>query len=309
MIQWYERLGHRVRLRDLHILMAVVEAGTMAKAAAELGVSQPAVSKAIATTEQAVGVRLFDRSAKGLVPTEYGHALRKRAAAIFDELKQAAEELRFLADPTTGQLHLGCSESMTAGLLPAIIEHMSSRYPKVTLHVAQMNFVRLQFRELRERTVELVLGRIPWPLPERDLDGSVLLDEGIRIVAGAQSRWVRRRRIELSELIDQTWALPPPDSLPGRLVADAFRSHGLDVPVASVVTASVHLLANALPITGRFLTVVPASVLRFNRRLPLKALPVDFAVDPGKVGVVWLKDRTLSPVAQLFIKCARELTQ
>src|SRR5688572_26174285 len=174
-MQWYERIGNRIRLRDLHILMAAAQAGTMAKAAAELGVSQPAVSKAIAETERTVGVRLLDRSPKGLVPTEYGDALLRRAVKVFDELKQVVEELRFLADPATGQLRLGCSESMTAGLLPAIIEHLSSRYPKITLHAAQISFAPLQFRELRERTVDLVLGRVPWPLPDRDLDGAVLL--------------------------------------------------------------------------------------------------------------------------------------
>jgi DNA-binding transcriptional LysR family regulator len=290
--------------------MTVAEAGTMAKAAVQLGVSQPAVSKAIAETEQTVGVRLLDRTAKGIVPTNYGRALLRRAVNVFDELKQVVDELRFLADPTTGQLHLGCSESMTAGLLPAIIEHVSSRYPKITLHAAQIPFAPLQFRELRERTVDLVLGRIPWPLAERDLDGAILLDERIHIVAGSRSRWARRRRIELSELMGETWALPPPDSLPGRLVAEGFHALGLDVPAASVYTASIHLLADALPATGRFISVVPASVLRFNpRRLPLKVLPINFAVEPGHVGIVWLKDRTLSAVAQLFIESARELTQ
>ena len=308
-MQWHERIGHRIRLRNLHILLAAVEAGTMANAAAALGISQPAVSKAIGETEQTLGVRLLDRTTKGLVPTEYGQALLQRAVTIFDELRQVADELRFLADPMTGQLRLGCSESMTAGLLPAIIAQMSSRYPRVTLHAAQTSFAPLQFRELRERTIELVLGRIHWPLPERDLDGVALLEEGIHVVAGAQSRWARRRRIELAELIGEAWALPPPDSLPGKLVAEGFRAHGLDVPAASVVTGSIHLLASALPMTGRFLTVVPASVLRFNRRLPLKVLPVDFPVERGWVGIVWLKDRTLSPVARLFIECAQELAR
>src|SRR5688572_4648237 len=148
-MEWYERIGNRIRLRDLHILMAAVEAGTMAKAASELGVSQPAVSKAIAAIEQMVGVRLLDRGKKGLVPTEYGHVLVRRAVTIFDEIKQAADELRFLADPTTGQLRIGCSESMTAGLLPAIISYISGLYPKIKFHAAQISFAPLHFRELR----------------------------------------------------------------------------------------------------------------------------------------------------------------
>jgi len=309
-MQWYERIGHRIRLRDLHVLLAAVEAGTMAKAATELGVSQPAVSKAIAEIEQTVGLRLLDRTTKGLVPTEYGRALLRRAANIFDELKQVVDELRFIADPTTGELRIGCSESITAGLLPAIIEDMSNRYPKIVFHAAQISFAPLEFRELRERVVELMLGRVSWPLPERDLDGEVLFDERIHVVAGARSQWARRHRIKLPELMAERWALPPPDSLPGKLVADAFRAAGLDVPTATVVTASIHLLANALPSSGRFLCVVPASVLRFGTgRLPIKVLPVDFPVEPGRIGLVWLKHRTLSAAARLFIESARKLTQ
>jgi DNA-binding transcriptional LysR family regulator len=289
--------------------MAVAESGTMAKAAGDLGISQPAVSKAIADTEQTLGVRLFDRGKKGLVLTDYGRSLLQHAVRVFDELRQAADELRFLADPTTGTVRVGCSESMCAGLLPAIIAHLSSRYPKITLQAVQISFAPLQFRELRERTIDLVLGRIPWPLEEVDLDGTVLFDEGIHVVAGAQSRWARRRRIDLAELIGEPWGLPPPDSLPGKLVGEAFRARGLDLPPASIVTGSIHLLANALPASGRFLTVVPSSVLRFGRRLPVKVLPVDLPVEPGRVGIVWLKDRTLSPVARLFAESAQQLTR
>lgn len=307
-MQWHERIGRRLRLRDLHILLAVVDAGTMVKAAAQLGVSQPAVSKAIAGLEQTIGFRLLDRTKNGLVPTDYGRVLLRRATVIFDELKQGVDELRFIADPTSGELRIGSSESMTAGLLPAIIETISTQHPKITLHVAQISFSPLDLRELRERTVELVLGRVPSLLQEPDLASETLMNEQIHVVAGAKSRWARRRRIKLAELMAEPWALPPPDSVPGRIVMEAFRSRGLEMPPAMVFTASIHLLAHTLPPTGRFLAVVPESVLRFNTaRLPLKILPVDFQVEPSPVGIVWLKDRTLSPVAELFLECARKL--
>lgn len=307
-MQWYERVGRRLRLRDLYTLLAVADAGTMVKAAAQLGVSQPAVSKAIAELEQTVGFRLLDRTKNGLVPTDYGRVLLRRATVVFDELKQGVDELRFIADPTSGELRIGSSESMTAGLLPAIIGSLSAEYPKIMLHVAQTSFAPLDLRDLRERTVELVLGRIPSLLQEADLDSEILMQDRIYVVAGAKSRWARRRHIDLAELMAEPWALPPPDSLPGRLVMEAFHSKGLDTPPATVYTASIHLLANTLPLTGRFLTVVPESVMRFNTaRLPLKILPVDFQVEPSNVGIVWLKDRTLSPVAKLFIECTRKL--
>src|SRR3977135_3227412 len=118
-MQWHERIGRRLKLRDMHILLAVVQHGSMAKAAAALAISQPAVSKAVADMEHAVGLRLLDRSRQGIEATTFGRALVKPAVAICDEPQQAAQELEFLADPTVGQLRIGSSESMAAGLLTA----------------------------------------------------------------------------------------------------------------------------------------------------------------------------------------------
>src|SRR3977135_1052773 len=98
-MQWADAIGRRLTLRDLHILLAVVQRGSMAKAAAELAISQPAVSKAIADMEHTFGLRLLDRSRRGIEPTAYGRALVTRGQAIFDELKHSVEDLAFIADP------------------------------------------------------------------------------------------------------------------------------------------------------------------------------------------------------------------
>ena len=83
---WNERTKRRLKLRDLDILTVLIEAGSMGKAASRLNVSQPAVSKAIAELEHALGVRLVDRGRRGIMPTPYGLALQKRSVAIFLEL-------------------------------------------------------------------------------------------------------------------------------------------------------------------------------------------------------------------------------
>jgi DNA-binding transcriptional LysR family regulator len=307
-VEWGERIGRRLKLRDLHILIAVTQSGSMAKAAARLAISQPAVSKAIADIERTVGLRLFDRTPSGVEPTLYGSALVRRAAVIFDELKQGVDELGFLADPSSGELRIGASESMAAGFLPAVIDRFSSQYPRVVLKAAQVVVAPREFRELRERSVDLLLGRIPAPFCEEDLHAEVLFDDRIHIVVGLQSRWARRRKIALAELIGEPWALPALDSLPGSMIATAFSECGLSMPRATVVTSSIHLLGAGLLATGRFLTVLPASVLRFGaERLALKILPVELPIAPQPVGIIWLKNRMLNPVAQLFIDRARAL--
>src|ERR1700760_3823304 len=99
--------GRRFKLRDLRILMTVVECGTMGKAAERLAISQPVVSKAIADMENALGGRLPRRTHRGVEPTSYGRALVKRGIAIFDEMRQGIEEIEFLSDPTAGEVRIG----------------------------------------------------------------------------------------------------------------------------------------------------------------------------------------------------------
>ena len=97
-MQWADRIGRRLKLRDLHVLFAVIQSGSMAKAARHLAVSQPVVSAAIAGLEQTLGVRLLDRSRRGVEPTIYGRALLNHGLAAFDALRQGVKEIEFLAD-------------------------------------------------------------------------------------------------------------------------------------------------------------------------------------------------------------------
>src|SRR5215472_6219814 len=133
-IDWDSHIGRRLRLRDLHVFFTVAQCGSMAKAAAELGVSQPTVSEVIADLEHTYGVRLFDRSPQGVEPTMYGNALLKRSIAVFDELKQSVRDIEFLADPTTGELRIACPLAIAFTVIPHVIERFAKKYPRVTLH-------------------------------------------------------------------------------------------------------------------------------------------------------------------------------
>lgn len=278
----------------------------MAKAARHLATSQSVVSKAVADLERLFGVRLFDRNAQGVELTIYGRALLSRGIAVFDELKQSVHDIAFLADRTVGELRIGCTEWLEAGLVSVVIEQLSRRYPRIVFHVDHAHTATADFRELRDRSFDLAVVRIPAPFLEKDLDAEILFEEPILVVAGLKSKWARRRKVALAELLDEPWLLTPPDTLPRSLVEEAFRAHGLEVPAPSVVSYTYHL-RNSLVAMGRYLTVVPASMLHFNVvGLPIKALPIDMSIRPRPVAIVRLRQRTLSPVANLFIEAARE---
>src|SRR5262249_54065628 len=99
-IDWDDHIGRHLKLRDLRVFFAVVQCGSMAKAAAQFRVSQPAVSQVIVGLESALSAKLLDRSTRGVEPTIYGRALLGRARAAFDELRQGIRDIEFLADPS-----------------------------------------------------------------------------------------------------------------------------------------------------------------------------------------------------------------
>jgi len=296
----------RLKLRELDILSAAVDAGSMGKAADRLSISQPSVSEAIANIEALLGVPLLDRTARGIEPTIYARALLTRGRVVFDELAQAINDIESLADPAKGEVRIGCAESFSAGLTPAIIRRVLKHHPGLTFQLIEANTAALEFRELRERNIDLMLGNIAGPLADQDLTAEILFDDSFNVVVGAQSPWARRRRIKIAELADQPWILGQPVNVVRRLVGDAFRAAGCEPPRLRITSTSMHIRLHLLA-TDNFVTVFHGSLLRYNtKRWSLRVLPVELGVLP--VAIVTLKNRTLSPAARLFIQHARAIT-
>jgi DNA-binding transcriptional LysR family regulator len=230
---------------------------------------------------------------------------------VLDELKQGAKDIAFLADPTVGELRLGCPESIAGGFLPAVIEKFASDYPGISMFVDLLTTPALNLPALRARKQDLALTRLPHSEepPESDLNVEILFDDEAVIVAGVRSRWARRRKIELADLADARWILPPAGSLTPELTAEAFESRGLKMPKVVLTTFSVHL-RNRLLATNEYVASIPRSLLAPNARMfGFKVLPIKLPVRDFPVAVVTLKNRTLSPVAELFIKHLRKLTK
>jgi DNA-binding transcriptional LysR family regulator len=303
-----DRIERRLKLHDVRVLMSAVEAGSMHKAAERLATSQPAVSRAISDLEHALGVRLLERSPRGIRPTQYGQAIIRRGLAIFDELRQGVKDIEFLTDPTAGELRVGCSEYAAGGPVLAVIDRLTRQHPRMVFDVVAGPVLTL-YRDLTERKIELVITRLVDLADRKGMVVESLFDDDIVMVAAAKNRWTRRRRIELAELVDEPWTLPPRDTGLGAFAADAFRARGLSPPQAAVTTYSMHMCHELLA-TGRFLTMLPSYALRLPRRHAwLKALPVELADAHGTMALITLRNRTLSPLAELFIKTTRAVAK
>jgi len=306
-VQLSDRIGRRLKLHDVHVLMAVVQCGSMSRAAALLNTGQPAISRSIAELEQALGVRLLERNRDGVKPTEYGRALLDGGSKVFDDLRQTVKSIEFLADPTIGEVAIGGNPFLIATFIAMSIERLSCQYPRMVFRLAPGN-VRALHRELIERNVDVLVTRRFGPIADEHLDFEPLFDDSYSVVVGAQHPLAQRRKVELAELMNEAWVLPSPDGPLGSIAMQAFRASGLDYPHTAVI-GPAEVRANLLA-GGRFISIVPNSGLRFSRRqLGLKVLPVKPPFGTVPVGIVTLKKRAISPVARLFIQSCRALAQ
>lgn len=307
-MQMSDRIGRRMKLQDLHVLMAVIQAGSMRKAAALLNTTQSAISRSIAELEQEVGARLLDRSSQGIEPTRYGRALLKRGVAVFDELKQGVREIEFLSNPDAGELLIGSGSAFAEGFVLAVIDRLAQRHPRVAFHLMPGALLTL-YDQLRERSIELAFSGNSELVSQEDIDAEVLFEEPLVVAASAANPWVRRRRVNLADLVNEPWTWSPPGTVVHKLVAEAFRACGLDPPSASVYTDAVNVRIR-LAVTRGFLTVVPASMLSFpDKHESLRRVPVELPTTRRQMGIITLKNRTISPLAQLFIESARDIAR
>jgi DNA-binding transcriptional LysR family regulator len=305
-MQWDELIGRRLRLRDLDTLRVIAEVGSMAKAAKRLAVTQPAISKAMADLEHTLGVPLLDRTSRGVEITSYGQALLKNGAAVFDGLRQGLAEIAFLRDPTQGELRVGATEPVTA-VLSRIINELLSALPKISFQV-MVGDTAVLLDALRGRGLDVAFTRLVEPDAGPDLQTEMLFQDPLVIVAGAHNPWTKRQKVSLSDLVDEPWVLPPPDTVLGRFGAEIFRVRGLEPPRTSVVTPSLQMRVSLMS-SGPQLSLLPSVMLRFaGEQHAVSVVRVALPETERPIGLVTLKGRSISPVLDTFLDQARTTT-
>lgn len=135
-----------------------------------------------------------------------------------------------------------------------------------------------------------------------------LFDDYLVIVCGKRSRWARRDKVELADLVHEPWILTPSDSANNAILLDAFRREGLEAPKVCLFTYSVELRTK-LVATGRYIAAFARSVVQPDAERSLKILPIDLPRQQWPIVLITLKHRTLNPVAQRFVEHLRDCTR
>ena len=201
----------------------------MAKAAEELAVSRPVISRAIADLERVLGVPLFDRLSSGISPTRYGRELMTRGFAVFDELRQSMQAINRLKDPRFGELRFATGEALAGGVVAAAVERVSKRISVLSSSMEPVTRATL-LPYLRERRGELVITRLASDELEPDIAAEPLYKERMLVVAARDSVWSRKRRLSWSELLDAPWILSPIEVAHDSPFIEALRDRGASLP-------------------------------------------------------------------------------
>jgi DNA-binding transcriptional LysR family regulator len=301
------RLGKQIKLRDLHILKATVDAGSMMKAASMLAITQPAISYAIAEMERVLGVSLLDRTSSGVTPTMYGEALLKRATVVFNELRQGISEIESLADPTVGELRMGTTAPMAA-IASAVYNCLVPQYPRMKFELSIAPADRL-LRQLRQRYIEVVISRLTDLRAPDDLVVQTLFHDELAVICSKQNKWAIRRGVSLADLLDEPWVFPHSNGFLIRVIKKAFHECGLDTPLPTITTTSTYALS-VLVGNGQFLTMHPRAMLTTPSCHPqLAAVDVRLPMTRQPIALITLKDRSLSPAALLFVQSVLEMAK
>lgn len=302
----YVRISFRPR--HLRLLVAVDDIRHLGKVAASINVSPPAVSKALGELERAVGLKLFERTARGVIPNAYGECLIRHARAMLSELAQARDELRGLASGSSGSIRVGVLATAALELLPRALAALKTRQPGVFVLVRE-GIVETLLPELWLGNLDVIVGRLPEGGSAQGLEEKTLMEEGVSLVTGRHHRLVRRKRLRWSDLTLYPWVLPPVNTLLREPLERAFEDHGLAMPANRIETLSVHVIRGYLHYTNA-IAALATDVSRYYESLGLLAiLPLELPKLVRPVGIIWNRQRAITPSTQALIECLEDVAR
>ncbi|MFT6558155.1 LysR substrate-binding domain-containing protein [Sneathiella sp.] len=301
-----ERIATRLKLKQLRLLVAIAENASILHAATSLNISQPAATKLLKDLEEDFGVKLFERSNRGAIPTKYGEALTRHGKLILSQISQAAQELDDLAEGTGGRVVVGTLLAASAHLLPAAVEMLRKERPNVSI-VIKEGTNDLLIPALLTGDIDIVVGRLPEIRFRKDVLQEPLFEEQVSIIARKEHPLTQMHKIRHADLLDWDWILPPRETTMRRQLEEEFLKMELSPPVDGV--ESVSLLTNKRIISRTdMLTVLPYHVIAEDvERGTLVSLPFKFKTVRGPVGISYRRNATLSPAAAAFADKLREI--
>ena len=299
-----KHIQSRMKMRYLLLLVAIDDLRSVHKAAEAMHISQPAATKLLAELEKLVGVRLFDRTTRGLTPTNFGESLINHARVIVASLDTAWDELDALHSGAIGKINVGAIVAAEAVLLPQGINQMKTRYPNLSVSIKGGTFDSL-VPELRSGGLDIIVARISEDRLGAGVKYEQLYEEPMRLVCRKEHPLVGSSDLSLSALSGYPWIWPPIGSVYHSRLSAMFRL-GNVAPPSNTVESECTLANKALIQSSDRIGALPLTVAQsFEQDGGLATLPVRLPLPSGMMGIIVPSDRAMPPGATALVEALR----
>lgn len=293
-LDWFLQIN--LKARHLRLVVTIDTYRNLTQVAEVIHVTVPAVSKSLAEIERGLGLKLFSRTARGLVPTPYGECLVRHARTVLTNLHQARDELRALSSGTEGKVRIGMLPASASVLLPLALRLLKLKSPGTNVLVIEGTNATL-LPELGQGRLDMIVGRLPPPEATDNFAEKELLYEPVHLMTGQHHPLARRRALKWADLRPYPWILPPAGSMLRDPLERALEAHGLPLTNNYIETLSVHVTRAQLQ-DSTFIAAMAGTLARDTAQ-QLHALPLVLPRLLRPAGMLWNKARGLSPSAQV----------
>jgi DNA-binding transcriptional LysR family regulator len=296
-----------LKTRQLAFLVHLDDERCLARAADASGLTQPAASKLLRQVEVTFGVQLFERQPRGMVPTGYGEILVRHARAALGELGLARKEIAALRSGLLGKAAIGMVPDPHSNLVARAVAQLKQRHPGVVISIEVEGCAQL-IQRLRQGDLDMVVGPVLDTACAEDLCyESLAANQPHAVIAGAQHPLAGRRDLQLANIVEQPWILPPRGSLLRDKFDALFVQAGLPLPANITETVSAPVISSLLQHSAMVAAVPEEAVAAICTTGKLSALIRNLPLAAGAFGLITRRNHPLAPGAQLMVKTLREL--
>ena len=299
---WFIR--SRLKTRQIVLLVYLDRYRSVLRAAEEARMTQPAASKLLRELEETFDVPLFERQARGVTPTWYGEILIRHAHSMLAEISRAHEEIVAFKSGLTGRAALGTVMNPGTNLVPMAIAQVKQQHPRMLISV-DLDYSRPLIARLLKRELDIVIARILDSRDAEELHIEPLGDERHAVIAGAHHPLASRADLQIDDLAQQGWILPPPGSLIRERLMAVFLERGIAAPHDVVETFSLPVITRLLQATNMVVALPKETVQSYCGLGMLTVLIEDVGIDMGAFGIVTRREHCLSPGALTLLSTLR----
>ncbi|RYF77240.1 MAG: LysR family transcriptional regulator [Comamonadaceae bacterium] len=298
---------HRLRLRQLHMLLSLAQTGNMSQSAQQLHTAQPALSKWLKELEDDLGMVLFERHARGLRPTPQGEALIAHARRIEAHLDSARDDMQALRDGGSGLVVVGTSGASASDVVPMAVLRLLEWLPRAQIRLAEST-MNVLMQQLAHGELDVVVGRSAPELHDTHIHAEMLYMEPIHLVARPQHPLLRlERALEWSELMAYRWLVWPRGTPIRNALENALATVGQALPPGSVESNSVTLNLTLLGHSDMIGMASHRAALRFSHMGALRVLPVRLS-GFGSVSMYWRENTADRTAVASMLRALREVS-